>query len=255
MQSSPKCAVWLVIPSYNDGERLARYLPELCQELEGAGQAVRLQVVDDGSAPAQRDRLRELVCEAQARHAFVQPPIFQEKNEGKGAAILRGWEAAGETAEWLGFLDADGAIPAREVRRLIGRLGSSAPSAPTALFASRVQLRGRVVNRSLRRHLLGRVFASMVGTWIDPHIYDSQCGFKLIPAAAWNKVRPLLREKRFAFDVELLAALNHHGCAVEEVPIDWTDIPGSKVSLLRDPLQMALSIKKIRERMREWAKP
>ena len=252
MQSSPQCAVWLVIPSYNDGERLASYLPGLCLELEATGQAVRVQVVDDGSAPGQRDRLREMVCKLQARHPFIEPPIFQEKNEGKGAAILRGWEAAGANAEWLGFLDADGAIPAYEVRRLIGQLDASGTK---ALFASRVQMRGRRVNRSLRRHLLGRVFASLVGQWIDPCVYDSQCGFKLIPAAAWRNVRPLLREKRFAFDVELLAALNHLGCPVEEVPIDWTDIPGSKVSLLRDPLQMALSIRKIRERMREWAKP
>lgn len=249
MEPLPKRAVWLVIPSYNDSERLARYLPGLCSELQAADATPRVQVVDDGSSEEEKRRLGDLICDVEARYAFVEPAIFQETNQGKGAAILRGWAAAPRDASWLGFLDADGAIPAYEVRRLLGLLGQRGE---VSFFASRVQMRGRDVRRSLKRHLTGRVFASLVGTWIDPHVYDSQCGFKLIPAGAYAKVKPLLREKRFAFDVELLAALNHRACPVEEVPVDWTDIPGSKVSLVRDALRMFLSVRQIRSRAGTW---
>lgn len=240
-------ALWLVIPCFNDASRLARYLPSLCAVLDRAPVRVFLQIVDDGSTPANRAAMDELVGKTRARFAFVRPVCFLERNEGKGAAILHGWEAA-DGAEWLGFLDADGAVPADEVRRVLGLIGTQSESA-TALFASRIRMRGRTVERSFKRHLTGRVFASLVGSWIDPHIYDSQCGFKLVPQAAYQKIKPFLREKGFAFDVELLALLNHFQTPIEEVPVDWLDIPGSKVSLLRDVLRMVRAVHAIHARM------
>ncbi|XHR29128.1 MAG: glycosyltransferase [Chthoniobacteraceae bacterium] len=244
-------ALWLVIPSFNDSKRLARFLPELCAALESSALEVAIQTVDDGSSEADKRQLNELVCSTQNRYPFVRTALFQSTNQGKGAAIMRGWEAADGNADWLGFLDADGAIPAYEVRRVTDLLLRDG-NPNSAIFASRVQLCGRKVERSLKRHFTGRIFASMVGTWIDPHVYDSQCGFKLISREAYRKIQPLLREKRFAFDVELLAALNHRATTVEEVPVDWTDIPGSKVALLRDSLQMFRSVRTIHSRMKEW---
>lgn len=243
---TPK-TLWLVIPSFNDSSRLARFLPELCSKLETPALRVLVQVVDDGSSPADQSALERLVCETQKRYPFVRCAIFQGQNQGKGAAILRGWEAA-EGANWLGFLDADGAVPAYEVLRILERI-ERCPHLESSLFASRVQMRGRTVERSLKRHLMGRVFATLVGSLIDPKIYDSQCGFKIIPVSAYHKVKALLHEKRFAFDVELLAALNHAGCPVEEVPVDWFDIPGSKVSLIRDSLRMFFAVRSIRSRI------
>jgi dolichyl-phosphate beta-glucosyltransferase len=244
-------ALWLVIPSFNDSKRLARFLPELCAALESSALKLTIQTVDDGSSKEDNQQLAELVCSLQARYPFVRTALFQGTNQGKGAAILRGWDEAGGAADWFGFLDADGAIPAYEVRRVSDLLLQDR-NPNSALFASRIQMCGRKVRRSLKRHLTGRLFASMVGTWIDPHVYDSQCGFKLIAKAAYQKIRPLLQEKRFAFDVELLAALNHHATTVEEIPVDWTDIPGSKVALLRDSLRMFRSVQTIRSRMKEW---
>ena len=244
----PLRTLWLVIPSFNDSVRLAHFLPLLCPKLETVPLRVLVQVVDDGSSQADQLALARLIEETQSRFPFVRCAIFQGQNQGKGAAILRGWEAA-EGADWLGFLDADGAVPAYEVLRILERI-ERCPELETSLFASRIQMRGRTVERTLKRHLMGRVFATMVGTFIDPRIYDSQCGFKMIPVSAYRKVKPLLQEKRFAFDVELLAALNQAGCPVEEVPVDWFDIPGSKVSLVRDSLRMFFALRSIRSRMR-----
>ena len=239
--------LWLAIPCFNDASRLALFLPPLCAALEGVPVRVLLQVVDDGSAPADRAALSELIRETQARFDFVRPVLFLERNEGKGAAILHGWEAA-DGADWLGFLDADGAVPADEVRRVLGLIGSD-PENGSAFFASRIRMRGRTVERSFKRHLTGRLFASLIGAWIDPCIYDSQCGFKLIPNAAYQKIKPYLHEKGFAFDVELLALLNHFKTPVLEVPVDWFDIPGSKVSLIRDAPRMLRAVHAIASRL------
>jgi dolichyl-phosphate beta-glucosyltransferase len=64
----------------------------------------------------------------------------------------------------------------------------------------------------------------------------------VIPSAVFASIVDLLQEDRFAFDGELLAALLEGGHPVEEVPIDWIDIPGSKVSLVRDSFRMVKSL-------------
>lgn len=238
--------VWLVIPSFNDSKRLGLFLPKLCQELETSPIAVLVQVVDDGSSPEDQSMLSALITSVREKYPFVQAPMFQGSNQGKGAAILRGWDA-GKNMKWYGFLDADGAVPAYEVVRIL-KLAEHADT-KVSYFASRVKMRGRKVNRSLKRHLSGRIFGTLVGGLIDSGIYDSQCGFKLITREAYQKTASILQEKRFSFDVELLAALNHFGCPLEEVPVDWFDVPGSKVSLLSDSLRMLWAVRQIRSRM------
>lgn len=238
-------SVGLVLPCYNDAARLGRYLPELCGLLSEILLPITIQVVDDGSSPENRAAVETIVEALRSKYSWVKPAVFQESNQGKGAAILRGWDALEPAASWFGFLDADGAVPALEVCRLLQLLPAAAPN---SLFASRIRMKGRTVSRDRKRHFMGRFFATLVGEMIDSGIYDCQCGFKLIPADAWRQIRPLLKEQRFAFDVDLLAALNHVGCPILEIPVDWSDIPGSKVSLISDPLRMFLAVRGIRAR-------
>ena len=87
---------------------------------------------------------------------------------------------------------------------------------------------------------------------INPNVYDSQCGLKIISKQAWVKVRPLLTETGFVFDVNLLAALTAKGIYIHETPIDWSDIPGSKVRFLRDALRMVFGILRIRAKKKLW---
>jgi len=115
-------------------------------------------------------------------------------------------------------------------------------------FGCRVKMLGRSVDRQWKRHVIGRLYATLVGILIDEGIYDSQCGFKVIPADAFAAVADLLREDRFAFDSELVAALSESGYPLEEIPIDWRDVPGSKVSLIRDSPPMVRSLFVIKSR-------
>ena len=111
-----------------------------------------------------------------------------------------------------------------------------------AFFASRCKILGRTVHRSWLRHVCGRVFATLVAAVTGIPVYDSQCGFKLIRRRCYEAVRNRLREKRFAFDVELLVTLRQSGARIIEVPIDWFDVPGSKLHFLRDAAQMLAAI-------------
>jgi hypothetical protein len=141
-------------------------------------------------------------------------------------------------------------VPVREVIRLLTFATVASP--PAAIFGSRVRMLGRRVERSTLRHWSGRFFAFLVALTVSARVYDSQCGVKFLPASALRRIAPWLRETGFCFDVEILAALETAGVRIEEVPIDWTDTPGSKVRLLRDTFRMAHALLRIARRRRSW---
>jgi dolichyl-phosphate beta-glucosyltransferase len=239
-----KCC--LVIPSFKDVVRLKAFLPQLLPVLLSDTE-LRLVVVDDGSgnriAEETEDLVERIVAENSVSISFVALP----KNLGKGGAIYSGWNGAGPV-DWLGFVDADGAVPAGEVLRMLSRINEieSSREDVDGLLASRVKMLGRRVIRNPKRHFVGRSFATLATMITGVSIYDSQCGCKFFRRVCCETVKPLLNEMRFGFDMELLFHLLAHGFRLEEFPVDWTDIPGSKVSLFRDSFRMFQSLLRIR---------
>jgi dolichyl-phosphate beta-glucosyltransferase len=70
------------------------------------------------------------------------------------------------------------------------------------------------------------------------HIKDTQCGFKLFSRPAARLLFPAQHLSTWMFDVELLLLARAHRIPVAEVPVAWTEIPGSKLSVVRDSLGM-----------------
>jgi hypothetical protein len=110
---------------------------------------------------------------------------------------------------------------------------------------------GRMVERSLKRHLSGRIFATLVSNLGSVPAYDTQCGLKFVKADVYKKIAPFLQCQGFAFDVELCLLLRKFGCSILEFPVDWRDVPGSKVSLIRDSWRMALEVRRIVNRVKK----
>ena len=229
-------SVHLVVPCFQESSRIGAFLPGLCAALDSCAN-VSVLVVEDGGGSSEQARMCAMIDEWRKQHAFLLPPLLLPENIGKGGAVYAGWRES-KGADWLAFVDADGSCPAGEVVRLIEMARREAVPA-RALFASRVKMLGRNISRQLKRHLLGRVYATLVSELLDIPVYDSQCGLKLVPAAAYGKIRPALSVNGFAFDAQLLLALLHSGCEVIEVPIDWHETPGGKIRLVRDALKMA----------------
>ncbi len=249
-------SVHLVIPCFRESGRLPGFLPGLCAAMDALG-GVRVLVVDDGSGTPEWEATCALVETLRPAHPCLDPLLALPDNLGKGGAVYAGWRASSKSADWLAFVDADGSCSASETSRLL-RLAQSQPGSlaaidpnlsgepPAALIASRVKMLGRKVDRQLKRHLIGRVYATLVSQLLGIPVYDSQCGLKVIPHAAFTAVAPGLKVRGFAFDVDLILALLNHGSPVLEVPIDWHEVPGGKVRLLRDSWRMAREIWRLR---------
>jgi glycosyltransferase involved in cell wall biosynthesis len=236
--------LFLVIPAYHESRRLPRFLPALCDALSASEVSVTVQVVDDGSGAAEQQTMSGFLDGLRSRHPFLRPLHRLERNVGKGGTVYAGWDLA-EESEWLGFVDADGAVPASEVARLALMTGED-PGAE-AIFAVRVSGAGRTVTRTFSRRITGLVFRWLAHALFDIPIPDTQCGLKFVSAARYREIRPQLREMRFCFDVELTCLLLRAGVGILPVPIDWHESPGGKVHA-RAIIEMIASLLRLRRR-------
>ena len=79
--------------------------------------------------------------------------------------------------------------------------------------------------------------------------YDTQCGVKLFRASLLRPLLPELREERWLLDVELLALLARRHARILEVPIDWAEVGGSKITPGLDALRMFWGLTRLRRRL------
>ena len=227
----------VVLPAYNESERLPRYLPDVvafCATLNARAEVI---VVDDGS----RDGTAEYVASVAETEPMVRL-IRQNPNRGKGAAVRRGvLESSGR---FILFTDADGATPITECSKLL----------EAALAGSDVVIGSRMIGggaarreRSLLRKLVGSIFYRITNLLAVPGIEDTQCGFKLFSRSAAHRIFPEIQETGWAFDVEVLFLAQKVGMTIEELPVNWTAVDGSKIRP-NDAIRMLIALIRIRRR-------
>ena len=230
----------IVVPAFNEEQRLVASLGEISSYLDAAGIDAEILVVDDGS----RDRTVELAAHAlQSRRGRV---IRNEDNRGKGYSVRHGvLEARGR---FVLLTDADLSTPIADHAKLAAVIRDrdlDVVIGSRALPDSDVQVRQGWV-----RQTMGRAFNTIIRAFTGLPYRDTQCGFKLMDR---DRVKPLFDKmavNRFAFDVELLFLCARFGLSVADVPVTWRNATGSKVSVIRDPLNMIVDVLRVRWRFR-----
>ena len=228
----------LLIPAYNEERRIEPVLREygLYFQKNYPGK-FQLVVVLNGC----RDNTRGVVERVMKDFPAISLIEFREPI-GKGGALIEGLKLA-PLAEVIGYVDADGASPPHAFHELVRRIGEA-----DCIIGSR-WLPGAVLHQAqpwLRR-FTSRSFHVIVEVLFWMHIKDSQCPCKAMRRAAVEKIHSSLLIADLAFDVNLLVSLKHAGCSIKEVPTEWTDKIGSKVtaSLFRSSLTMFLSVVRV----------
>ena len=234
---SSRLTLTIVLPAYNEAERLGPALDELFGYLRrrgevardgapGAGQlpdVIDVLVVDDGSADdtAGLVRGRPEIHDAPDGTSLR---LLQVPHGGKGAAVRAGMLTA-ET-DLIIFADADMATPPDQLPLLAAALADH-----DIALGSRIQADGSDMRASQPgyRRLLGWTFHALASVWVVGPVKDTQCGFKGFTKAAAHDLFDRQQVTSIVFDVELIYLARKRGYRLAIVPIRWYDRQGSRM--------------------------
>jgi glycosyltransferase involved in cell wall biosynthesis len=239
----------LLIPAYNEERRIGPVLQDYARYFRERYQGkFQLVVVLNGC----RDNTLGVVQRVAAEYPAISVLEFRDPI-GKGGALIEGLKLA-PLADVIGYVDADGATPPPAFHELVKHIGEA-----DCVIGSRWLPQSILhVEQTGNRQFASRVFHLIVELLFRMHIKDTQCGAKVMRRQAVEKVHSTLRIADMAFDINLLYSLKRAGFRLLEVPTEWTDKMGSKVTLFRTSLTMFLSALRIRliyTPLYKWLRP
>lgn len=234
---TPEPSLVLLIPAYNEEERIGPVLRQYAQYFRGnyAGR-FEIVVVLNGC----RDNTLGVVEAAAAE--FPEIKALEYVNPiGKGGALIEGLKLAGR-ADLIGYVDADGATAPEAFLDLVRHCKEVDCAIGSRWLPGAVLLQ----SQSAKRRIFSRAFHILVEFLFHMRIKDTQCGAKVMRREAVETIHPYLRIADVAFDINLLYSLKRAGFTVREVPTTWTDQIGSKITLNKGSLGIIFSVIRLR---------
>ncbi len=210
----------IVIPAWNEEDRLARTLERYLPALESRGVPFEVIVVSDGDD----DRTAEVAGRFGPRG--VRSIRFARKL-GKGGAVLAGVRLA--RFDYVGYLDADGPISPGQMYDLVGYLRDV-----DCVVASR-WIRGATGAEAepLFNRFAGRVWNLLTRSLLFLPVKDTQCGAKFFKGTVARSLLRTVTLTNRAFDVDMLYHVRKNGLRLREVPVHWTHDPKSRMPVGR----------------------
>lgn len=246
LADEPTLDLSVIIPAYNEEARLPSMLSETLTYLQNRSKrssfTYELIIVDDGS----HDSTPSIVMAHSRQHSTDRVRLLRQiPNAGKGAAVRAGMiSARGRTTL---MADADAATVFSDLENLEDALAMGADVA----VGSRTHLKNSSstsqVDRSPLRAFVSMVFHLLVVLVAGVSgIGDTQCGFKLYNRRATRVAFEDQHLERWAFDIENLYRVQRAGLRVVEVGVRWTEVPGSKLSVVKATINMAFDMLRMR---------
>ncbi|KAL3898724.1 MAG: hypothetical protein SGCHY_002542 [Lobulomycetales sp.] len=240
----------VIIPAFNEELRISVMLAETLNHLLTQSYTWEIILVDDGSC----DDTINVACKfAKSNNLSLDQDLRilkAEANRGKGGAVALGMQCA--RGEYLLFVDADGATRFSDLDTLVKRLqgaqdkdgygvavGSRAHMVKTeAVVKVCVVSKTLTVQRSAIRNFLMHSLHAILYVLGIQEIKDTQCGFKLVSRKAAALIFPAMHVQGWIFDIEMLLLAQNAKIPLVEVPVNWHEVGGSKVSIAIDSIRM-----------------
>src|ERR1700721_2734479 len=218
----------IVIPAYNERERLGSTLEKVLAYVRQQGWDAEVIVVNDGS----RDNTAEIV-RTFAKNNPILRLVENPGNRGKGYSVRNG--ILNSRGDIVIFSDADLSSPIEEMPKLLQAL---AGGADIAIGSRWLRAELQTQRQSLHRQLFGRVFNALNRFVLGLKFKDTQCGFKAFTRRAAQTILPLQRIERRGFDPEILFLARKFGFRVEEVAVHWGHSGDTRIHPVMDGARM-----------------
>lgn len=225
--------VSIVIPAFNEAERISSSLDKALQYLQIREYSWELLVVDDGSSD---DTVR--VVKHYAPHVGI---IELGSNRGKGAAVRAGMLAA--QGDFRVFTDADFSTPITELPKVLDSLHQGAD---VCIGSRRLDPASLKIHQPWYRELIGMAGNKVISAVLFSGIEDTQCGFKGLTAAATDALFTAMKIDGFGFDAELLFLAKRMKMKIAQVPVDWYNDERSRLNPVKDSIKTLIEVFRIR---------
>jgi len=202
------------VPVYNEeeifsanAERIWRFLQSFMCEYDW-----HLIFIVNGSNQKFIDLVQDFVNKHGPRSA-----CFVISESGKGRAIKFYFDQS--KADFLVYMDIDLAVDLLNLPQLLAPLLSDKAD---LCFGSRM-LPASVKNRSWFREISSKVYLRLSRKLLGHRFTYLQCGFKAVSQEAWKSITPLILDKAWFFDTELICLAQKKLLRLQEIPVDWSE--------------------------------
>ena len=221
----------LVFPAYNEENRLLPALEKAVNYFSSLNIKYEIIIVNDGSRDKTLDLIKnEIIKYANLENLKNRPEIIgvsYPKNGGKGFAVKTGMQYV--RGKYVLMLDSDGATDIRDYQTLFDEVKNE----EYCLAIGSRKVIAEKAERVWYRNIMGIINNFIIRGCIGiKGIKDTQCGFKLFTRKAARDIFRNTHLVRWAFDVDMLYICQYLGIKIIEVPVNWKEIPGSKLVLL-----------------------
>ena len=227
----------IIIPYYNEEKRIIGMLQDCTNAILQMQQTsilmnesdVEIVLVDDGSSDNTFTVLMELITEKKRFNFRI---VKHNKNMGKGAAIASGIFVS--RGDFVVFADADGATSFSVITSFMEKaIKLNKSEEMFVIFGER-----KAVDRTILRFAFSKIFEYSKKIILGIRVADPQCGFKMFSRKAAIAIFSNIHLHRWGFDVEMFKLCHMLKIQYFALPVQWREVTGSKVKLLRDPFMM-----------------
>lgn len=197
--------VSLIVPIYNEASHLAQFLSDIDKlDIKGEKEIV---FVDDCSKDSSWDILTGFKFESK---------VIMERqsiNQGKGAALRRGFELA--TGDIIGVQDADFEYSLDDIPAILEPLFHGKAD---IVFGSRFKKNGNQVHRTFH-YLVNRILTILSNIFSGLYLTDMETCYKFFKSDILKHIQ--LESNRFGFEPEITAKVARLKVRLFEVPISY----------------------------------
>lgn len=241
----------VIVPVFNEGPRIVENLELLIDEIEDHFARFEILVISDGSTDDTNSKVFQFKYPGLRLIPFV-------KNQGKGAAIRKGFEQS--KGDFIFFIDGGMELHPKELKIFFGLMRLYEAD---IVIGSKRHPQSKVYYPLLRR-FLSRVYQKLIKTLFQVDVTDTQVGMKLFRKDVVQAVLPFLKVDRYGFDLEILSlasmfgyqkmleapiSMDYFSKNPRPLPLELIHVFKVGLSLMKDTMALYFRIREIRSHL------